>query len=413
MLRRVVITGLGVISPVGMGKETFWKSLIKGTSGIGKIDTFDTSQFSSQIAGQVDDFNPLDFLEAKESRRMDRFCQFAVAATKMAFEDAGVSPDSLDLNRTGVVIGSGIGGLATLEQQHQILLENGPRRVSPLLVPMMISNLAAGHVSIYFGLKGPNTCVVTACATGTHAIGDAYELIRCGRADVFVAGGTEAAITPLGLAGFCAMKALSTRNDEPAKASRPFDKMRDGFVIGEGAGIVVLEELERALARGAHIYAEVVGYGMTADAYHITAPDEEGDGAARAMQDALDGASLSPEIVDYINAHGTSTYYNDKIETLAIKKVFGEHAYKLAVSSSKSMTGHLLGAAGGVEMVACAMAAETGEIPPTINYEYPDPECDLNYVPNQSIKRKTEVVMSNSFGFGGQNAVLIIKKYSS
>lgn len=413
MLKRVVITGLGVVSPVGIGKKAFWKSLTSGTSGISKINIFDASQFSSQIAGQIDDFNPLDFLEPKESRRMDRFCQFAVVATKMALDDAKLPLDSLDVNRTGVVIGSGIGGLATLEQQHQILLNDGPRRVSPLLVPMMISNLAAGHVSIYFGLKGPNACVVTACATGTHAIGDAYELIRSGRADVCVAGGTEAAITPLGVAGFCAMKALSTRNDEPTKASRPFDKMRDGFVIGEGAGIVVLEELDRALKRGAHIYAEVVGYGMTADAYHITAPDEDGDGAARAMQNALDGASLSPESVDYINAHGTSTYYNDKIETLAIKKVFGEYAYKLAVSSTKSMTGHLLGAAGGVEMVACAMVVETGEIPPTINYEHPDPECDLNYVPNQSVEKKLKVVMANSFGFGGQNAVLIIRKYES
>lgn len=411
MQRRVVVTGLGVVSPIGAGKEAFWKSLIAGISGVSTISFFDASAYPTQIAAEVKDFNPTDFIEPKESRRMDRFSQFAVVAAGMALKDAGLSKESIDPDRAGVVIGSGIGGLATLEEQHKLLLNQGPRRVSPFLIPMMICNMAAGHVSIFYGLKGPNTCVVTACASGTHSIGDAFELIRRGSADVCVAGGAEAAVTPLSLAGFAAMKALSSRNSEPAKASRPFDSTRDGFVIGEGAGIVILEDLDSALARGAHIYAEVLGYGMSADAFHITAPNKEGDGAVRAMKGALADADLAPETVDYINAHGTSTLYNDRIESLAIKKVFGQYAYRMAVSSTKSMTGHLLGAAGGLEAVASVLAIDRGSIPPTINYEYPDPDCDLNYTPNKAVEREINTVMSNSFGFGGQNAVLLFKKY--
>jgi len=409
--RRVVVTGLGVVSPIGAGKEAFWKSLIAGISGVSTISLFDASAYPTQIAAEVKDFNPTDFIEPKESRRMDRFSQFAVVAAGMALKDAGLSKESIDPDRAGVVIGSGIGGLATLEEQHKLLLNQGPRRVSPFLIPMMICNMAAGHVSIFYGLKGPNTCVVTACASGTHSIGDAFELIRRGSADVCVAGGAEAAVTPLSLAGFAAMKALSSRNSEPAKASRPFDSTRDGFVIGEGAGIVILEDLDSALARGAHIYAEVLGYGMSADAFHITAPNKEGDGAVRAMKGALADADLAPETVDYINAHGTSTLYNDRIESLAIKKVFGQHAYRMAVSSTKSMTGHLLGAAGGLEAVASVLAIDRGSIPPTINYEYPDSDCDLNYTPNKAVEREINTVMSNSFGFGGQNAVLLFRKY--
>ena len=411
MQRRVVVTGLGVVSPIGAGKEAFWKSLIAGISGVSTISLFDASAYPTQIAAEVKDFNPTDFIEPKESRRMDRFSQFAVVAAGMALKDAGLSRESIDPDRAGVVIGSGIGGLATLEEQHKLLLNQGPRRVSPFLIPMMICNMAAGHVSIFYGLKGPNTCVVTACASGTHSIGDAFELIRRGSADVCVAGGAEAAVTPLSLAGFAAMKALSSRNSEPAKASRPFDSTRDGFVIGEGAGIVILEDLDSALARGAHIYAEVLGYGMSADAFHITAPNKEGDGAVRAMKGALADADLAPETVDYINAHGTSTLYNDRIESLAIKKVFGQHAYRMAVSSTKSMTGHLLGAAGGLEAVASVLAIDRGSIPPTINYEYPDSDCDLNYTPNKAVEREINTVMSNSFGFGGQNAVLLFRKY--
>ncbi len=411
MQRRVVVTGLGVVSPIGAGKEAFWKSLIAGISGVSTISLFDASAYPTQIAAEVKDFNPTDFIEPKESRRMDRFSQFAVVAAGMALKDAGLSKESIDPDRAGVVIGSGIGGLATLEEQHKLLLNQGPRRVSPFLIPMMICNMAAGHVSIFYGLKGPNTCVVTACASGTHSIGDAFELIRRGSADVCVAGGAEAAVTPLSLAGFAAMKALSSRNSEPAKASRPFDSTRDGFVIGEGAGIVILENLDSALARGAHIYAEVLGYGMSADAFHITAPNKEGDGAVRAMKGALADADLAPETVDYINAHGTSTLYNDRIESLAIKKVFGQHAYRMAVSSTKSMTGHLLGAAGGLEAVASVLAIDRGSIPPTINYEYPDSDCDLNYTPNKAVEREINTVMSNSFGFGGQNAVLLFRKY--
>lgn len=411
MNRRVVVTGLGTVSPVGIGKDDFWRALVAGESGIGKITAFDARDFASQIAGEVKDFDIADFIDNREARRMDRFSQLAIAASKLALEDSGLKIDSSNAERVGVIIGSGIGGLSTLEAQHEILLSKGPRRVSPFLVPMMICNMAAGQVSIAVGAKGPNSCTVTACASGGHAIGDAFELVRRGAADACVCGGSEACVTPIAVAGFSSMRALSTRNDEPQKASRPFDAKRDGFVIGEGAGIIILELLENALARGAHIYGEIVGYGMTGDAYHITAPSPEGEGAARAMEAALQEAQISPAEVDYINAHGTSTPYNDEFETMAIKKVFGEHAYRLAISSTKSETGHLLGAAGGIEMIACALVLETSSIPPTINYEFPDPQCDLNYVPNIFLKKNVKTAMSNSLGFGGHNVSLVIKKF--
>ncbi len=406
-----MVTGLGPISPNGIGKESFWHALINGYSGIDKISFFDTSDYPSQIAGEVRDFNPLDFLDAKECKRLDRFSHFALAATKLALEDANLKIDASNAERVGVIVGSGIGGLFTLEKEHQILLEKGPRRVSPFLIPMMIANMAAGNIAIYSGAKGPNSCVVTACATSTHAIGEAFELIKRGAAEVCITGGAEAPITPLSLAGFCALRALSTRNEEPQKASRPFDAKRDGFVISEGAGILVLEEMNAALKRGAHIYCEIVGYGMSGDAYHITAPDPEGKGAARAMQNALNEANIEASLVNYINAHGTSTPYNDEFETLAIKNVFGSHAYNLIVSSTKSMTGHLLGAAGGLEAIICSLVIERSVIPPTINYEFPDPLCDLNYAPNKAINREVKVALSNSLGFGGHNATLCFKKF--
>jgi len=408
--KRVVITGLGPITPIGIGKDVFWESLIKGKSGIGKITSFDADEFSSRIAGEVENFDPKDYVEAKEARRMDRFSQLGVASAKMALEDAGLAITNSNADRVGVIVGSGIGGLKTLEEQHKILLEKGPKRISPFLVPMMIPDMAAGNISIALGAKGPNFCTVTACASGTHAIGEAYEVIKRGAADACIAGGTEAPITPLGVGGFCAARALSTRNDEPTKASRPFDAKRDGFVIAEGAGIIILETLENALNRNANIYAEMVGYGATGDAYHITSPAPRGEGAARAMQMAIDESNLDCKEIDYINAHGTSTLYNDEFETMAIKNVFGKHAYGLAVSSTKSMTGHTLGAAGGIEAIVCALAIEKHIIPPTINYEYPDPKCDLNYVPNQAIKKNITAAMSNSLGFGGHNASIIIKK---
>jgi len=408
--KRVVITGLGPITPIGIGKDVFWESLIKGKSGIGKITSFDADEFSSRIAGEVENFDPKDYVEAKEARRMDRFSQLGVASAKMALEDAGLAITNSNADRVGVIVGSGIGGLKTLEEQHKILLEKGPKRISPFLVPMMIPDMAVGNISIALGAKGPNFCTVTACASGTHAIGEAYEVIKRGAADVCIAGGTEAPITPLGVGGFCAARALSTRNDEPTKASRPFDAKRDGFVIAEGAGIVILETLENALNRNANIYAEMVGYGATGDAYHITLPAPRGEGAARAMQMAIDESNLDCKEIDYINAHGTSTLYNDEFETMAIKNVFGKHAYDLAVSSTKSMTGHTLGAAGGIEAIVCALAIEKHIIPPTINYEYPDPKCDLNYVPNQAIKKNITAAMSNSLGFGGHNASIIIKE---
>jgi len=411
MRNRVVITGLGAVTPIGNDVSTFWKNMISGVSGIDYVTAFDTSEYTTRIAGEVKNFNPEDYMDRKEAKRVDRFIQFAIAATKQALAQADLDISKMDATRTGVYIGSGIGGLATLEENHKILLEKGPRRVSPFMVPMMIANMASGLVSIEIGAKGPNSSVVSACATGTHAIGDAAEIIRRGRADVMIAGGSEATIRPLAFAGFGNMKALSTRNDEPQKASRPFDLNRDGFVMGEGAGILVLESLEHAKKRGATILAEVAGYGMSGDAYHLTAPAPEGEGAARAMKEALLDAALDPTEVDYINAHGTSTDYNDKFETLAIKSVFGDYAYKVAISSTKSMTGHLLGAAGGVEAIACVLAIREGIIPPTINYETPDPDCDLDYVPNEARKANVRVALSNSLGFGGHNATIILKAY--
>jgi 3-oxoacyl-[acyl-carrier-protein] synthase II len=410
-MRRVVITGLGVVSPVGSNVETFWKNITAGKSGITRITKFNTEGFPVQIAGEVKDFDPLEYFDKKELRRTDPFIQFAVGAAVQAVKSAGLENADIDKNRVGVIIGSGIGGLSTIEEQHSILLNKGPRRISPYCVPMEIINMASGIVSIRFGFKGPNISVVTACATGTHAIGEAYRTIQYGDANVMIAGGAESCITPLGVAGFAAARALSTRNDEPEKASRPFEKNRDGFVMGEGAGIVVLEELEHAKRRGARILAEVVGYGTSGDAYHMTAPAPEGEGAARAMENALKDANVKPEDIDYINAHGTSTKFNDLFETMAIKKVFGEHAYRVKISSIKSMIGHLLGAAGGVEVVSCVKTIETGIIPPTINYEEPDPECDLDYTPNEAVKKDVRYVLKNSFGFGGTNACLVLKRY--
>lgn len=412
MPNRVVVTGVGVISPIGTGKDKFWNALTSGQSGIGQITRFDASEFPTRIAGEVDDFDPADYLDFKEVRRMVRFCHLAVAATGMAFADARLEPATLVAERAGTIIGSGIGGLQVLESQQAILVKEGPRRLSPFLVPMMITNMAAGHTSIHYGLKGPNMCIVTACATGTHSIGEAFRVIKTGLADVMVAGGSEAAITPLGVGGFCAAKTLSTRNDEPERASRPFDKDRDGFVIGEGCGILLLEEAGQAEARGADIIAEIVGYGATADAYHMTTPDLDGSGASRAMKLALKEAGLAATDIDYINAHGTSTAYNDRIETMAIKTVFGKYASEVAISANKSMIGHLLGAAGGVEGVATALSVKTGVIPPTINYETPDPDCDLAYTPNESARKPIRAALSNSFGFGGQNAVLCFARYN-
>lgn len=409
--RRVVVTGLGVVAPNGNTVEEYWDNLVAGRGGAGPLTHFDTEGFSSKIACEVKDFHPEQYIDAKALRRMDTFVQYALTGAVMAMQDAGleVGKDDLDPNRIGVIVGSGIGGIGVIEQQHAVLLAKGPRRVTPLLIPMLISNMAAGQISIYFNARGPNSCVVTACATAAHSIGDAFRVIERGDADVVIAGGTEAAITPLGCAGFCIMKALSTRNDDPEHASRPFDRERDGFVIGEGSGILILEEYERARGRDADIYAEIVGYGMTADAYHITAPDPEGMGGSRAMSMSLEHAGLNPEDVDYINAHGTSTPLNDAAETKAIKTVFGDYAYKVAISSTKSMTGHLLGAAGGIESIATVLTIKNGVIHPTINYEYPDPECDLDYVPNEAREAKVDVAMTNSFAFGGQNATLVFK----
>jgi len=409
---RVVVTGLGIISPVGSDVPTFWQALKEGRSGIGALTSFDASAFDSRIAGEVKDFEPsLYGISAKDTRRMAKFVQYAIAAAKKALADSGLDLDKENRERIGVVIGSGIGSLQTMEEEHKVYLEKGPSRLSPFLIPMLIVNEASGHVGIIFGLKGPNSCVTTACASGSHAIGDAFKILERGDADVMVCGGTESCITHLGVGGFCALKALSTRNNEPQRASRPFDMERDGFVMAEGCGLVVLETLEHAKKRKAHIYAEIVGYGMSCDAYHITAPDPDGDGAARAMKEALKNARLNPEDVDYINAHGTSTKLNDKIETMAIKRALGAHAQKVMVSSTKSMTGHLLGAAGGVEFVVCTLSIKDSIVPPTINYEYPDPECDLDYVPNSARKTEVDVCMSNSLGFGGHNATLIVKKF--
>ena len=411
--RRIVVTGLGIISPVGNDIKTFWDSLVAGKSGAGPLTSFDPSRFDSRIACEVKGFDISSYgFSSKDAKRMDRFVQFAVASTKQVFDDSGLNFDKADRTRAGVIIGSGIGGLDEIEKQHNIYLQKGPSRLSPFLIPMLIVNEAAGQVAITFGIKGPNSCVATACASGSHAIGDAFRIIEHGDADMMIAGGTESCIVPTGVGGFCALKALSMRNNDPQKASRPFDKERDGFVIAEGCGLVLLETLEHAKKRNAHIYAEMAGYGMSCDAYHITAPDPGGEGGAMAMQWALKDARLNPDDIDYINAHGTSTKLNDKIETISIKRVFGAHAKKVMVSSTKSMTGHPLGAAGGIEFAACCLAIKTGIVPPTINYEYPDPECDLDYVPNTSREVKNlEVCLSNSLGFGGHNATLIVKRF--
>ncbi|MBR0324573.1 MAG: beta-ketoacyl-ACP synthase II [Selenomonadales bacterium] len=413
MMRRVVITGIGAVTPIGIGKDAFWNALIEGKSGVGPITRFDVSEYTTKIAGEVSDFVVTDFIDKKEAKRMDRSTQYAVAASKLAIDDAKLDLEAEDRERIGVIIGTGIGGMEALYDQYKVLFAKGPSRISPFLVPMMIGNMASGMTSIQFGLQGPSSCVVTACATGTNSIGDAARAIKYGDADVMLAGGTEAPISPAALAGFGSMKALSTRNDEPERASRPFDKDRDGFVMGEGAGVIVLESLEHALARGAHIYAELAGYAYNSDAYHITAPAPGGVMAAKAMRQALKDGGIEPNEVDYINAHGTSTGLNDKNETMAIKEVFGDHAYELAVSSIKSMTGHLLGAAGGVECIAAAMTIDQGIIPPTINYETPDEGLDLNYVPNVAEKREVRVALSNSLGFGGHNATLALKKYEA
>lgn len=411
MKRRVVVTGLGCITPVGIGKDKFWDSLINGVSGIDYITRFDTKDFNTKIAAEVKDFNAEDYIDKREVKKMDKFTQFAVAASQMAVQDAGLNIKEINTERFGVILGSGIGGMETLEDQSNKLLERGPRRVSPFFIPMMISNIASGQVSIALGAKGPNILVVTACASSTNAIGEAFRTIQYGDADIMITGGTEASITPLSIAGFCSMKAMSTNNDNPQKASRPFDKNRDGFIMGEGAGILLVEELEHALKRGATIYGEFVGYGRSSDAYHITAPAPGGEGAARAIRCALKDANINYDTIDYINAHGTSTIHNDSFETKAIKEVFREHAYKLNISSTKSMTAHLLGAAGGIEAIACIMTIINGIIPPTINYETPDPECDLNYVPNVAKKVDVKYALSNSLGFGGHNATIIFKKY--
>ncbi|MEK6661444.1 MAG: beta-ketoacyl-ACP synthase II [candidate division NC10 bacterium] len=410
-MRRVVVTGLGVVAPNGIGTETFWENLVAGVTGIDRITRFDASHHDSKIAGEIKGFDPLLYMEKKEVKKMDLFIHYALASAIMAIDDARLKSEESERSRIGTLIGTGMGGVPALEESHNVLLEKGPGRISPFFIPSIITNLASGQIAMRYGFRGPNSCVSTACATGNHAIGDSLELIKRGAADVMIAGGSEAVISPLTIGGFSAMKALSTRNDEPHRASRPFDKGRDGFVMGEGAGVLVIEELQHALRRGAKIYAELVGYGMSADAYHMTAPEPEGLGAIAAMRLALEAARLSPEDVDYINAHGTSTPVGDTAETRAIKQVFGGHAYRLAVSAVKSMTGHLLGAAGGVESVATVLTIYHGLIPPTINYDEPDPGCDLDYVPNKARQAEVRVALTNSFGFGGTNATLVFKQY--
>jgi len=414
---RVVVTGMGAITPVGNSVNEFWKSLLEGRSGVKTLKRFDPSKFSSHIAAEIRNFDATQYLSLKDIRKTDRFVHYAVAATKEAVLDSKVDLDAEDKDRIGVIIGSGIGGLSTVEIEHTKFIERGPEKgpgkISPFLIPMLIVNMASGQVSIYYKLTGPNTAVSTACATGNHAIGDAFRIIQRDDANMMVCGGSEAAITIMGFGGFCSLRALSTRNDEPEKASRPFDKNRDGFVMGEGAGVLILEGLEHALKRKAPIYCEIIGYGMSGDAYHITAPNPEGEGAAKCMRLCIKDAGLKPEDVDYLNAHGTSTIYNDKVETVAIKKVFGEYARKLAISSTKSCTGHMLGASGGVEAIACVLAIKNNIAPPTINLENPDPECDLDYVPNKARKIKIDVAISNSLGFGGHNACLAFKRYTS
>jgi 3-oxoacyl-[acyl-carrier-protein] synthase II len=410
-MARVVVTGVGVVAPNGIGVETFWQNLLAGVSGVAPITRFDASKHDARIAGEVKGFDPLQWIEKKDVRKMDRFIHYAIAAAQMAFDDAGLKVADDNRERMGVFVGTGMGGIPALEESHRLLLEKGPGRVSAFFIPSIITNLGSGQISMRFGLKGPNSCVCTACATGNHAIGDSFRIVQRGEADVMLAGGAEAVITPLTIGGFCAMRALSTRNDEPTRASRPFDKDRDGFVMGEGSGIMVLESLEHAQRRGARIYAELVGYGMSADAHHITLPAL--DGAVRSMRLAITSAGVRPEDVDYINAHGTSTPAGDVNETQSIKEVFGAHARSLAVSSTKSMTGHLLGAAGGVESVVTALAIARGMLPPTINYETPDPECDLDYVPNTARPAEVRYALTNSFGFGGTNASLLFKRYEN
>jgi len=409
--RRVVVTGMGLVIPIGIGVKTAWKNVCEGKSGIGLLTRFDTNGFETKISGEVKNFNPELYIDKKEIKKMDLFIQYSLAATKEALEDAQLAITAENSERIGVIVGTGLGGLPSIERYHKILLEKGPGRISPFFIPMLIANLASGHIAIQFGPKGPNTCVVTACATGGHCIGDAFRAIVYGDAEAMIAGGTEANITPLTMSGFNAMKALSTRNDEPEKASRPFEKNRDGFVVAEGAGILILEELQFALKRKAKIYGELIGYGYTGDAYHITAPSPDGDGAVRCMKMAIKDAGLKPEDIDYINAHGTSTPLNDLTETVAIKKVFGDHAKKVPISATKSMTGHLLGAAGSTEAIFTILAIQDGIMPPTINYEEPDPQCDLDYVPNVARRKPIKVAMSNAFGFGGTNATLVLKKF--
>ena len=411
MSRRVVVTGIGLVSSLGIGTSANWNALLAGTTGVGRITKFDPAGFAAQIAAEVRGFDPLQFVDKKDVKKMDVFIQYAVAASQFAVDDAKlvIGPDNAP--NIGVFIGSGIGGFATIEREHKALLGGGPRKISPFFIPSAIINLASGHVSIRFGAKGPNLATCTACSASAHAIGDSFEIIRRGDADVMIAGGSEAAITPMSVGGFAAMRALSTRNDEPERASRPFDAQRDGFIIGEGAGIVVLEELEQARRRGAPIYAELVGYGMSADAYHITAPSEDGDGGVRVMKLAMKKAGIRPEQVDYINAHGTSTPFNDRLETLAIKNCFGAHARRLAISSTKSMTGHLLGGAGGLEAGISALAVYHQRVPPTANLDHPDPDCDLDYVPHTSRQLTIQHALSNSFGFGGTNAALLFRRY--
>ena len=411
MKKRVVITGLGCVTPVGTGKDDFWVNIKSGVSGIDKITRFDYTNYQTQIAGEVKDFTPEDYISKKELKKMDRFTQFAMVASKLAVADSELDLNNIDGNRMGTVIGTGIGGVETIEAQHKNLLEKGNRRVSPFFIPMMIGNMAAGQVAIEFGAKGPSTNICTACASGTNSVGDAFKIIQRGDADIMIAGGTEAAVAEFAVAGFCNMKAMSTNNDNPQKASRPFDKDRNGFVMGEGCGILILEELESAIKRNAKIYAEIVGYGMTSDAYHITTPAENGEGAARSMQMAINDAGIEPEKIDYINAHGTSTYYNDLYETMAIKSVFGENAKNVSISSTKSMTGHLLGASGAIEAIVCALAIKDNFVPPTINLENPGEGMDLDYTPNKGKERTINYALSNSLGFGGHNATIVLKKY--
>ncbi|HLB25436.1 MAG TPA: beta-ketoacyl-ACP synthase II [Nitrospirota bacterium] len=410
--RRVVVTGMGAVTPLGMGVEPTWEAMLAGRSGIGPITQFDATDFPTKIAAEIDGFDPADYIEAKEIKKMDRFIHLSIAAARMAMAQSGLEVTEANAPRVGVMVGSGMGGLIAIEKYHKVMLERGPRKISPFFIPMLIVNLASGHISIIFGAKGPNSAVVTACATGTHNIGDAFKIIQRGDADAMIAGGTESCITALGIGGFNAMKALSTRNDEPERASRPFERDRDGFVMGEGAGVMVIEELESARKRGADIIAEVAGYGLSGDAYHLTAPAPNGEGATRCIKMALDDARVSPGEIDYVNAHGTSTKFNDEFETMAIKAALGPRAYKIPVSSTKSMTGHLLGAAGGVEAIVAVKSIVHGKVPPTINYENPDPECDLDYVPNTARDVAVDAAISNSFGFGGTNGCLLFKRFT-